>query len=490
MIQLGQFLPDQSDFNNAGVTVATNVIPAANGYESMQSLSPISGAADSSLVGMIAAANDDGEVSLYAADRNKIYEFDTATGSLVDFSKSGGYGTALDDRWRFVQYGPDVIGTNFSDPIQYIAAYDGTVFADLSADAPKAKYIAVVRDFVMTGFTNDSTDGNKPYRVRWSGIGDHTSWAISAATQADFQDIADMGDVTGLVGGEHATILLEKGIVRAGYIGSPLVFQFDPVETVRGCKVPGSVCNVGHSVFFLADDGFYMFDGEQSRPIGAEKVNRFFLEDWDGAYAKNMSASADPLKQIIVWSYASTEATNGQPDKMLIYNYALDKWSTASLSANLVAPIYTASYSLEDLDAIFGSIDVLPASLDGAIYRGGEFLFAAAKDKKIQTFTGSALPATIETAEFEGQKGRFSLLRNVVPYVDYRDSGVGTVTAQIASRTRQIDTYSFGTAGTLNSDNFIPVRSNGRYHRVRLNITGEWKKAQGIDVDFGVMGRR
>ena len=74
---------------------------------------------------------------------------------------------------------------------------------------------------------------------------------------------------------------------------------------MRGCKVAGSVCNVGHSVFYLADDGFYMFDGEKSNPIGAEKGNRFFLEDWNGSYAGNMSASADPLRQIIVWSYAS-----------------------------------------------------------------------------------------------------------------------------------------------------------------------------------------
>ena len=490
MIQFGQFLPDQSEFNNAGVTVANNVIPAAVGYESMQGLSPISGAADENIVGMIAAADDDGNTALYAADRTKIYQYNTTTSALDNVSKAGNYSTGADDRWRFVQFGEDVIGTNFANPIQYIAAYTGSNFADLSADAPKAKYIAVVRDFVMTAYTNDVTDGNKPYRVRWSGIGDHTSWAISAATQADFQDIADMGDVTGLVGGEYATILLEKGIVRASYIGSPLIFQFDKLETVRGCKVPGSVCNVGHNVFFLADDGFYMFDGEKSVPIGAEKVNRFFLEDWDGAYAKNMSASADPLRQIIVWPYASRQAINGKPDKLLIYNYALEKWSTASVAVDLVAPIYTAGYTLEGLDAAFGSLDVLPASLDGAIYRGGEFLFAASKDKKIQAFTGNVLSATIETAEFEGQKGSFSLVRNIVPYVTLRESGSATVTAQVSSRNRQIDTYTFGSAGSINSDNLIPVRSNGRYHKVRLNLSGEWKKAQGIDVDFGVMGRR
>ena len=490
MINFGESLPDQSAFGSSGATVANNVIPSANGYESMQNISSISSAADGSIVGLFAAADDDSNVALYAADRTKIYQFDTTDGSLNNVSKSGNYSTALADRPRFVQYGETVVCTNFADPIQKITAAAGGLFSDLSADAPKAKYISVVRDFVMTGFTNTTADGNKPYRVQWSDINDATNWAISNTTQADYQDIQDMGDVTGLVGGEYATILMEKGIVRGSYIGAPLIFQFDKVETVRGCKVPGSVCNVGHSVFFLADDGFYMFDGERSQPIGAEKVNRYFLEDWNGEYARNMSASADPLRQIIVWSYASINSLSGQPDKLIIYNYALDKWSTAEISVDLIVPIYTAGYSLEDLDTAFGSIDLLPASLDGAIYRGGEFLFAASKDKKIQSFTGPVLDATIETTEFEARPGSTSLLRNIVPYVTLNPSEVGAVTAQVASRNRQIDSYTFGTASSLNSDNFIPVRSSGRYHRVRLNLTGDWRKAQGIDVDFAISGRR
>jgi len=491
MIRFGDFLPDQPAFGSSGATVANNVIPAATGYESMQDISPISAAADEVIVGMFAAADDNGNVGLYAAGRTKIYQFNGSNGLLENISKSGNYSTGANDRPRFVQFGEAVISTNFADPIQTITAAASGLFSDLSADAPKAKYISVVRDFVMTGFTNDTTDGNKPYRVQWSDINDATNWVISSSTQADYQDIQDMGDVTGMVGGEYATILMEKGIVRGTYIGAPLIFQFDKVETVRGCKVAGSVCNVGHSVFYLADDGFYMFDGEKSNPIGAEKVDRFFLEDWDGAYAGNMSASADPLRQIIVWSYASKSSTNGLPDKLIIYNYALGKWSTASIAVDIVAPVYTAGYTLEALDAAFGSIDVLPASLDGPIYRSGEFLFAASKDNKIQAFTGDILNGTVETGEFEVKTGFHSTINNIVPYVTLRESASsGSVTAQVASRNRQIDTYTYGPASSLNADNFCPVRSNGRYHRVRLNLTGEWKKAQGVDVDAGVMGRR
>ena len=490
MIKFGEFFPDQSDLNNPGTTVATNVIPAATGYTSIQGLSPISGAADEKIVSMFAAKDDDGNFALYAADRTKIYRLDTTDSSLVSESKSGNYSTDVNDKWRFVQFGENVIATNFADPIQTKIAASGGLFADLSADAPKAKYIAVVRDFVFTGYTNDATDGNKPYRVRWSAINDHTSWAVDPTTQADFQDIADMGNVTGVVGGEYATILLEKGIVRGSYIGSPLIFQFDKVETNRGCKVPNSVCNVGHNVFYLSDDGFYMFDGQSSKAIGAEKVNKFFLDDFNSGFSQNMSASADPLNQIVVWSYPSRESINGTPDKLLIYSYTLDRWSTAEVVADSISPLYSSGYTLENLDNINSSIDSLPASLDSALYRGGEFFFAASKDKKVQSFTGDTLSATIETAEFEVSAGFNSVIRNIVPYVTIQQATSATVTAQVASRSRQVDTFTFGVESTLNADNFIPVRSGGRYHRVRIKISGGWKKAQGIDIEASKIGRR
>ena len=390
-----------------------------------------------------------------------------------------------------MQFGETVISTNFADPIQQATAAGSGLFADLSADAPKAKFIAVVRDFVMTGFTNDATDGNKPYRVRWCGIGDATSWAVSGTTQADFQDISDMGDITGLVGGEYATILMEKGIVRGSYIGSPLIFQFDKVETVCGCKVAGSVCNVGHSVFYLADDGFYMFDGERSRPIGAEKVNRFFLEDWNGEYAKNMSASADPLRQIIVWSYASTDSTDGSPDKLIIYNYALDKWSTASIAVDIVAPFILLVTLLKTL--ILPLVVVSTFCLLHWMVLYIEVASSFLRHPKITRYKHSLAVFFLQRLKLASLKsGLVSVLRLITSFRMslLRENASGAVTAQVASRSRQIDTFTFGTASSLNDSNLIPVRSNGRYHRVRLNLSGGWKKAQGIDVDAGVMGRR
>ena len=489
MIKLGQFLPDQPDYQNAGATVATNVVPSANGYTSLSDILPFSGPADNYIRGMTAAKDDAGAASLYVGDETKLYKLDATDSSLVNISKAGNYSSGSNDVWKFVQFGESVIATNYADNIQTITAGGGGLFSDLSADAPKARHIAVVRDFVMCGNTNDTTDGEKPYRVRWSAIGDATSWATSATTQADFQDIADFGAVTGIVGGEYATILMEKGIVRAQYVGSPLIFEFDKVQISRGCKISGSVVAFGRNVFYLSDDGFYMFDGQSAKPIGAERVNRYFLKRFQSNFANRMSAVIDPLRQIVVWSYASIDS-DGTPDELIIYNYATDSWSTATIGLDAMAPLFTAGYTLENLATISNSIDALPSSLDSPVYKGGEYFFAGAKDNRIQTFTGATLPATLETGEFDIQAGRTSLLNNVIPYVENSGGATATISVQVASRQTQNEPIVFGSASPVTSDNFCPVRSSGRFHRVRLNITGDWENATGVDVDAQVRGRR
>jgi hypothetical protein len=42
----------------------------------------------------------------------------------------------------------------------------------------------------------------------------------------------------------------------------------------------------------------------------------------------------------------------------------------------------------------------------------------------------------------------------------------------------------------MNDEGFAPFRSSGRYHRLRMNLTGNWSTAQGIDVEARGIGRR
>ena len=337
----------------------------------------------------------------------------------------------------------------------------------------------------MVGYTNDGVDGEKPYRLWWSGLNNATSWT-SGTNLSDYQDIADLGDCTGLVGGEYAIGLFQKGIVRGQFVGAPLIFQFDKLSTARGGSVPGSVASLGSTVFFLSDDGFYMLSGSELVPIGAEKINTFFYDRVNLDSADNIVAAVDPLNQTVVWAYPSTPSSGVKNDELLIYNYNLNRWSRAVVSCDALAQLFTVGYTLEELDNLSASLDDLPASLDSQLYNGGSFFFAAAADKKIQSFTGDRLPAVIDTGEFQLGKTR-SLINTIVPYVSGQ---MPTITAQIGSRALPYDAVGFSTASSVTSEGVIPVRSEGRYHRVRLNISGIWDQAQGVDVDARPTGMR
>ena len=486
MINFGEWTPDQPDLASAGVTGAHNVVPAVRGYRCMKGIAAVSTAATGDILGMYAGKTDNGAASLYAGDTTKIYRLDQSDSSLVDKSKAGGYSTSSGNVWRFVQFGETLLATNFSDAIQ-TSTVGGSAFADLAGSPPRAQHICVVRDQVMVADTND-VDGDKPYRIRWSGINDHTSWT-AGSNLSDYQDIVDFGDCTGVTGGEYAIALFERGIVRAQFVGAPLVYQFDKIHTTRGCSVAGSVAALGSSlVFFLSDDGFYSLRGGQELvPIGAEKINKYFLGRLKTANRQNIRSAVDPLQQIVVWAYPSVDSADGSNDELIIYNYFLDRWSRATVSVTALAPLFTSGYTLEGLDAVSTSIDALPPSLDSELWMGGTFFFAAGADKKVQSFTGDCLSATVETGEFQHGQRR-SIVNTIVPYV----TGVSpTISAAIGSRTLQHGVIpTFSAASSVTDEGFCPLRSEGRYHRVRLNISGDWEQAQGLDVDARSLGLR
>ena len=488
MIKFGPWLPDQPDLNNAGVTVATNVVPAANGYRSFPDFNQFSNAADSRIRGIFAGKDASENVHLFAGDDGKLYKFQQSNSNLADISKAGNpaYTLAGNERWRFVQFGETVIAAGgVNNNLQKFTLGSDSAFTDLGGSPPKADFIAVVRDQVFCA-NIDEGSGRKPFRVRWSALNNEASWTVGT-DQADFQDVfgGDIGQITGLVGGEIATIFMENGIAVAYYVGSPLIYQFDLVETSRGCPFVGSIASVGGLSFYLSRSGFFSFDGKASQPIGAEAVNEFFAADFDSAHTDKISAAVDPTRQIVCWSYVSVNATDDTPDRILVYNYALQKWSLVETRAELIVSLFTPAYSLDALDNLASSIDALPAPLDSSIYKGGEHFFGGSRDKKIFGFTGTSLAATIETSEFMMNKGFHSLLTRTVPYFEG-----GSVTMQVAARDRQDETGTFDTATVLTNDGFCEHRVQGRYHKTRMNLSGEWDFALGVDVEGAKIGRR
>ena len=469
-ILFGEWLPDQPGVAGS-VTDAVNCYPVTNGYAPFSSEYELSNNAAATLL-VSFAGKFAGLTTLFGASATNLYKYNPADRDL-DALTTTGY-TAI-EYWDVTQFGSKMIAANGSNKLQAYTLNSGTYFADLAAAAPEAKYVTVVRDFVVAA--NKVGEENSVY---WSDINDETNWTPSSTSQSDSQVIPDGGDITGLAGGEYGLVFLERAIYRMTYAGSPLFFQFDAISRSLGCISPGSVAQYGGLTYFLADDGFYVCDGQSVKSISQEKMDRWFFNDVSRAFLKSsVSSAVDPVKRLAIWCYKTQSGVN----RLAVFNIALNKWSYCETTASSVASVLTPSVSLEDLDLYSASIDSLAASLDDIQWVGNQLLFAGTSGSKIITFGGANKTASISSGDIDAGRSVITLARPVV------DNGSGSVA--VASRQLLSDDVTYGDAVAADAEGRCGLRTAGRYHRVKTTATGSnWSTLVGVNVDIQGQGSR
>ena len=475
-LTFGEWMPDQPSVSGA-LTDAKNVVSQAIGYGPFPTPVTFSSSnAAENLTSLYAAKQPDGNTALFAAGLSKIYTV-SGVGGITEVKT--GMTTAASDRVRFTQFGKVVISANNADRLQAWTLGTSTSFANLSATAPIAKFITVVRDFVVCANIKEIGDQSQ-YRVRWSALNDETDWTENVNTQSDYQDIPDGGQIVGIRGGEFGLVLLERAIHRMTYVGTPFIFQFDNISRGKGCMVSGSIAQYQGVTFFLSDDGFYMCDGQTVTAIGAEKIDRFFLQDASESDYGTMSAAVDPIRKLVIWNY---KTVNGNRS-VIIYNFKTQKWTYGDAGTDFLAEASTSAVTLESLDSISGSIDALTTSLDSQLYVGGKYFLGGTLATRVMTYTGVNQTGVIATGDLD--IGANSVVTLARPIVDN-----GSATVAIASRTLLNQGVSFNTAVAASSENRVPLRSAGRYHRLKVTPTGDnWDNAISVDVDVTPQGVR
>jgi hypothetical protein len=531
-IAFKDWLPDQPSILDT-VSEANNVIPLAVGYGPFKSAVNYSGVATENLNNCF-AAKVNADVSIFAGGSTKLFKVSATDLSMEDVSKASGY-TGI-NRWQFVQFGNYTLASNGSEKIQYFDVNSSTDFADLAAAAPVAKYITVVRDFVVGA---NIGAGTYPARVQWSDINDPTDWTAGAASQSDYQELPDGGDITGITGGEFGIVFLEKAIVRMSYLGSPLFFQFDTISRNVGCIEGGSIAQYGGVSYFLSDDGFYSCNGQQVTGIGSEKVDRYFFSNANIGDIDSISSAVDPERNLVIWNYTTVSGNRA----LLIYNFETQKWCEADTDVDYLSTLATTGTTLDGIDTAYNvtagsfvvgksytirsvgttnytligavantvgvlftatgvgsgtgvaidmtasaaaarTIDTLTTTLDDRLYAGGKFLFGGVRSTRIITFTGLPATATITTNDLE--YGYNSVLTLIRPSVDS-----GSANVSVASRRMLDDTITYSTSVSASQEGRCSVRSAGRYHRVSITPTGaNWFSAIGLDLDYTEQGTR
>lgn len=449
--------------------------------------------------GAVAVLDSADNVNTFAATASNLYQMTVSGPTFANVSKTtNAYNCGSDEIWNWALFGDNIIAANPGDPIQSFVLGSSSKFADLASAAPKARYVAVVKGWLFAANTDDPIDGPVPWRVWWSAYQDPTNWptpgtAAAAAAQSDFNDIVGQGGwIQGMVGNlgtADAAIFFEHAVWRVVYSGPPTVFTFSPAEGVRGTPAPGSIAQLGAFVYYLGEDGFYVFDGTNSTPIGADKVDRTFFADLDPNYVFRMTSAVDPVNKMIMWSYAGAGNSQGNPNRIIIYNWFTQTWAIANVQAEMIFRSLTFGYSLDGLDAVSTNLDALPFSLDSRAWTGGALIMSGFDtNNTLGYFSGASLAPTVDTEEIQPFIGQRSFVRNARPLID------GNVTPSVALglRTTVETTPSFTNPSVMNYLGWCPIRGNGQYTRARITLPAgqTFTHIQGVELDGDPAGYR
>lgn len=462
----GPLAPDKAKSGNPDIlTVASGVFPLEDGYRAAPQFTAIYGNMGSTPKGGATFTSTQGLSYIIAGNATSLYKANAGAWQVI----GTGYSLLDENRWRFAQFGGLAIATNGTDVMQKINLATGAVSA-LGGTPPKFETLAVVKDFLVGGVRN----GNVMH-MGWSGIND-AEWWTTGQRQSDRQVLPTGGRINGILSGEYGVILQRDRICRMDYVGGNYIFEINEVSSNIGCVSVHSVAQWGTLGFFLSDEGFMMWDGQQPIPIGRELVDREFGKQYGVDAWAQMSTAIDPINGHVLWSMA---------DKIWGYSWIFKRWFTLPIASSIVFAGVTKALTIDEQDPAVGApddnIDTAGLlSLDDPKFKGGApLLYVFDNLNRLGAFTGTPQAATLTGTDIELLKGQRANLRRARPETD----ATSGMTLTFLARQRLGDVGTTKTASGITTSGDMPCRVSGRFIRPTLAIAAgtTWEYVKGID---------
>lgn len=499
--EFGQFAPDAPIYGGEHCTIARNVVRRGGAYRSLRGFggASLGSIPQRALSGTTALARDGG-LEVFIGGSSRLY-WRSAPRVFTDVSPIGSAFTPpLDFGWSWAQFGMRVIASNVVDGAYKFDIGVDARFAAL-ANAPAGKTLALIGDHLMMGDVREGAT-RIPNRVRWSGFNNTEIWGSDFANQSDFQDLDPAyGAVQAVIGGDYSTVFQSRAVTRVTRIGGDLVFSFQLVDRERGAWAGRSVIRVGSLIFYLAQDGFYVFDGSSSRPIGVGRVDKWALGQMSAAQREQLRAAHDPAEACVCWCWPIYPQPSGAnplaPASMILrYAYLEDRWTyqidTSPRGAVIFSGGAQSSAGVDDSATALADADTLIDEADAA--RDDQVLIALDYDGAATNAfapNGSWLPAELHTAVQALSPRSRVLVTGGRALIDAVPPGNVIIGVAAQESNLQSPPGVFAEASP-NNTGFAPFRKSGRYFRARLGtqVDTSFSAAQGVDLVYTQQGQR
>lgn len=457
-----EWAPDVPPLGSLALTECQNAIPLDGTYKSFAPLSGAGTAAPSTIYGT-QWSSDPVFGGLYVGTQFQLYRKQAGSGSYTQLSAST-YNTDNDGYWRMAEYEGLMIATNGIDLPQAHTVGAAGNFSSLatSGTTPAAKHVGIIGQFVMIGNLVDASSTARPYTVQWSSIDQPRNWPTPGSDTAIASQSGEQvlnptwGEVLGIWGNDQYGVIAQQGgLTRCTYVGGTAVFQFDEYEAGRGVLFPNSAVQIGNVTYYISPAGFCATDGTNVNNIGAGKVDNYFRSQVNFIYKPKVRGAADYQKELLYWSFCSSTSGSSVPDQVLAYNWQENRWGRATMTHDGLTSARHKITAGESPQTVVGF----------------------QSSRTLGSLAGTPGTAVFETGETEPNEGGYSYVSGVKPLVDQ-----SAVTVQIGYRTDQVSAATYTSAVTANArSGFADFRQESRYFRARVNVTGTFNAAQGIE---------
>jgi hypothetical protein len=321
---------------------------------------------------------------------------------------------------------------------------------------PDGVVCGTIGNFIMVSLVSDE------FTVQWCAIGNPNDWPTpltddARAKQAGSEKLnPEFGIVTGITGSEfYGYVFQQRAITRFTYIGGDIVFNVNTFERTRGCIDYNRFTRSGDTVFYESQVGRHSLLNNQVSDIGYGRTDDTYPPTYSGD--QSTVAVNDAIQTVFF------------EDGRLAYNYKTDQWTRT--------PILTSRnyYNLDSEDGVIGQVVFITSPRRVALQ---------------DSDGGIAATTILETGDTDINQGGRASIDGVRPLING-----GTVSVRVGVRDSISDSVAYATGTSVNSRtgmaNFRNAdnRPEGRYQRLRCQVTGGFTTALGADIEFSPSGR-